>query len=225
MADTTQSTGPEEGSVTHWLEGLKRGDQHAVANLCNRYYRKLMELARSRMGDGDRTVVDEEDIANSVLATVCRNAQNGRFPELADRHQLWHLLLKVTRQKVATQKRDAGRLKRGSKVVSNMTDLRQSFEFDEEEIFGIAPLHEMLATASDLAMTMLAQFQDPLLRDIAAMKLDGMTNQEVSEQLGISARSVSRKMRLIRTAFLSYYAAHLGGESPDDGQEAHHEND
>ena len=50
-----------EGSVTLWLGQLRAGDERAAQEaIWNRYFRRLMGLARKQLGDCPRRAVDEE---------------------------------------------------------------------------------------------------------------------------------------------------------------------
>ena len=53
----------DDDPVTLWIEGLKAGDEAAVADLWNRYFDRLVQLARQRLGSTPRRVADEEDVA------------------------------------------------------------------------------------------------------------------------------------------------------------------
>ena len=46
---------------------------------------------------------------------------------------------------------------------------------------------------------MLGKLDEPMLRRIAELKLEGFSNSEIAEQLEIGLRSVERKLKHIRT--------------------------
>src|SRR5262245_29028069 len=92
-------------SVTRWLDSLKRGDAEAAAALWQRYFDRLVRLARARLGPGPRRVADEEDVALSAFRCLCDGAARGRFPDLADRNDLWRLLAALALHKAIDQKR------------------------------------------------------------------------------------------------------------------------
>src|SRR5262245_52985050 len=97
---------PEEepqGSVTHWIGDLKAGGDTAAQHLWERYFGRLVRLARSKLRATSRTVVDEEDAALSAFDSFCRGAERGRFPDLADRDDLWRLLVVLTVRKAIDQ--------------------------------------------------------------------------------------------------------------------------
>src|SRR6266852_4950772 len=99
-------------SVTNWLVHLKAGDAAAAQALWERYFPRMVALARKRL-HGARLPQDEEDVALSAFDSFCRGAQEGRFPNLADRDDLWRLLLVITARKALDQLERQGRLKRG----------------------------------------------------------------------------------------------------------------
>jgi hypothetical protein len=87
------------GSVTHWLSQLKAGDPAAAQKLWERYFRRLVGLARKKLQEAPRRAADEEDVALSAFATFCRRAEDGQFSQLSDRDGLWRLLVVITARK------------------------------------------------------------------------------------------------------------------------------
>src|SRR5262245_33857275 len=67
-----------EASITGWLRRLAEGDRQAVAPLWQRYFHRLVNLARARLRDGPRRIADEEDVALSAMDSFCRGAEQGR---------------------------------------------------------------------------------------------------------------------------------------------------
>src|SRR5262245_26456883 len=102
-----------EGSVSRWLGGLQEGDDGAIRQLWDRYFHRLIALARARLRSAPLRAADEEDVALSAFDSFCRQAEQGRFPNLADRESLWRVLAVITTRKAAHQMRDEARLKRG----------------------------------------------------------------------------------------------------------------
>lgn len=70
-------------------------------------------MASRRRGDTPRHAANEEDVALSAFASFCRAAEQGRFPSLSDRDDLWKLLVVLTARKAVDLKRHEGRAKRG----------------------------------------------------------------------------------------------------------------
>src|SRR5260370_6120356 len=84
-----------EGSVTRWIGDLKSGGESAAQQLWERYFERLVRLARKKLQKArrPRAVEDEEDAALSAFDSFCRGVDRGRFPRLADRDDLWRLLV------------------------------------------------------------------------------------------------------------------------------------
>src|SRR5271165_4119963 len=107
--------GGDEGSVTGWLGNLKEGDQAAAQPLWERYFSRLVVVARGKLRKLRRTTADEdeEDAAISAFNSFCAGAAQGKFPQLADRDDLWKLLVVITARKAMAQASRQGRQKRG----------------------------------------------------------------------------------------------------------------
>jgi hypothetical protein len=110
--------GQEGGSVSNWMKKLQAGDKGLpVEKLWERYFHRLVGLARAKFGDMPRTVVDEEDVAVSAFLSFCEGAAHGRFPELDDRTNLWRLLVTITGRKVFQLNLSNRRQKRGGNAI------------------------------------------------------------------------------------------------------------
>jgi hypothetical protein len=105
----------EQGSVTRWISDLKAGRAAAVQPLWERYFSRMVELARLRLRSSRHKDAgsDEEDAALSAFDSLCAGLTRGRFPNLADRDDLWKLLVVITTRKVQAQARRQLRQKRG----------------------------------------------------------------------------------------------------------------
>jgi hypothetical protein len=85
-----------EHSVTHWIDQLKAGDQAAAQKLWEGYFHRLVRLARTKLQGAPKRAADEEDVALSAFDSFCQGVERGRFPQLADRDDLWRLLVTLT---------------------------------------------------------------------------------------------------------------------------------
>jgi DNA-directed RNA polymerase specialized sigma24 family protein len=56
------------GSVSRWLGPLQDGDPAAVQQLWQRYFHRLVGLARKKLHGAPRRLADEEDVALSAFA-------------------------------------------------------------------------------------------------------------------------------------------------------------
>jgi DNA-directed RNA polymerase specialized sigma24 family protein len=178
------------GSVTHWIRELQAGNQLAAQKLWEKYFHRLVALARSRLKHLPRRVADEEDVALSAFDSFFRGAEEGRFPQLADRDDLWQLLVMLTGRKGAKLVEQECRQKRGGGKAQVALDL--------EQIIGTEPTPEFAALVADECRYLLAVLDDPELRSIALWKMEGYTNAEIAQELGYVTVTIERRLRLIR---------------------------
>ena len=183
---------PGDEAVTAWLGQLQAGDADAVRPLWDRYFHRLVGLARTRLGHSCRRAADEEDVALSAFDSFCRNAARGRFPDLGDRESLWRLLAAFTVRKVARHLRDAARLKRkGGTVADGPESLA--------DVFGKEPDPALAAEVAEECGRLLGALGDAELRRVALLRMDGHSVEEVAASVGCAPRSVKRKLQLIRS--------------------------
>ncbi len=193
----------DEGSITHWIGGLKSGDGESAQHVGERYFARLVRMARDKLRGMGRAGADrdEEDVALSALKSVCMGAAEGRFPRLGDRNDLWGLLVVITARKARNQARDALRLKRGGGRVRAETDLRSGDPEEEAamaRIIGHEPTPEFAAMVAEEFERRLLGMGDETLRRIALLRLEGYTNEEIGASLGCVARTIERKLDVIR---------------------------
>src|SRR5262245_25728428 len=108
---------PPDASVTQWIDRLKAGDPDAAQKLWERYFRRLVALARKKLRAAPRRAADEEDVALSAFDSFCRGAGQDRFPRLHDRLDLWQLLVLLTARKASDLAQHERRQKRGGGAV------------------------------------------------------------------------------------------------------------
>ena len=190
------------GSVTHWLNELKAGDADAAQPLWERYFDRLVRLARAKLRATRRTDADEEDAALSAFDSFCQGAACGCFPQLADRDDLWRLLVTITARKAADQARRRGRQRRGGGCVLGEADLAGSGASRKlaglDAIIGPEPSPELAALVAEEYRRLLDVLDDDQLRRIATWKIEGYTNEEIGVQLGCALRTVANKLKYIR---------------------------
>ena len=55
------------GSVSQWLRGIKEGDEAHLGKLWQRYWPKLVSLARTKLRDTPSRIADQEDVAQEAF--------------------------------------------------------------------------------------------------------------------------------------------------------------
>jgi len=180
-----------DGSITRWINDLRRGDDAAAGELWAAYFARMVAVAGRKLTAAGRAA-DDEDAALSAFKSFCLGAKAGRFPQLTDRGNLWPLLLALTAHKCVDQVRHATRLKRGGPAGNVAADL--------DLVTSREPTPELLAEVNERLVALLDRLDrtgDPALRRIAVWKLEGESTDDIAERLGCSRRTVERKLAVV----------------------------
>jgi DNA-directed RNA polymerase specialized sigma24 family protein len=193
------------GSVTHWIRRLQAGEQAAFQKLWERYFRRLVALVRKRLQGAPRGAADEEDVVLSAFDSFFCRAQEGRFPKLLDRDDLWQLLVLIAGRKASNLGKHERRQRRGGGRVRHASALPGGDGSGGGPIFadliGREPEAAVAAQVVEDYERLLDGLGDDELRSVAVWKLEGYTNEEIAAKLGRAPATVERKLRLIRDAW------------------------
>lgn len=191
-------------SITQWIHQLKEGERAAVQKLWENYFTRLVRLARRWLHHAPTQVVDAEDIALSAFDSFCRRAEQGRFPKLFDRGDLWQLLVVIAFRKACNQVKHEARRQPHNGRVLHASTLSAAGGEDAGAIFtqliSRDPDPEFAAQTAEEYRRLLAKLDDEQLRQIAEMKMAGYTNAEISQRLRPhrSVVTIERKLARIR---------------------------
>jgi RNA polymerase sigma factor (sigma-70 family) len=189
------------GSVSFWIAALKNGDQAAAQPLWERYYVRLIGLARQVLRGARRREADEEDVVQNAFNSFFQGVARGRFPQLHDRDNLWRLLVVLTARKAINQVRRDRRHPSGAVTPPTMPAISLLEADDDaalEQVVGREPTPELAAQVVEQYEVLLDRLADDKLRRIAVWKLEGRTNGEIARLLSCSRRTVIRKLEAIR---------------------------
>lgn len=178
--------------VTCWISQLKAGDAEAAERLWQRYFCQLVVLARRHLHPALRRAADEEDVALSAFDSFCRGLEQGRFPRLDDRDNLWRLLVVLTARK-------AGHLARREMAQKRGGDQAQAIEADLARVIGREPTPEDAALMAEECRRRFEQLGEESLKAVALARIEGFSVAEIAARLGCTVRTVERKLRVIRT--------------------------
>jgi DNA-directed RNA polymerase specialized sigma24 family protein len=197
------------GSITTWLGLLRAREPEAADALWQRYFTRMVQLARRHLAAHVRQAADEEDVALAAFAEFCAGAAAGRFPRLSDRHDLWRLLLTLTLRRArdlaqheTRQRRDRGR----TAAAADIFDLPAA---DLDRLAGDAPDPALAAQVADELRFLLDRLPGDDLRVVARQLLAGYTAPETARRLGCSLRTVERRWQRVRQ-----FWERLAGEEP-----------
>jgi DNA-directed RNA polymerase specialized sigma24 family protein len=188
------------GSITAWIDQLRAGDRAAAQHVWQGYFHRLVDLARKKLRRAPRGMADEEDVALSALDSFIRGAEQGRFPLLHDRDDLWHLLLVITERKAVDlvnhercEKRGGGNVRHEGSLAG---DSSVTAAFDHVASPELTP--ELAAQFADECRRLLDALKDETLRAVALAKMEGCTNEEIAQRLKCSVPTIERKLARIR---------------------------
>lgn len=184
----------EHDSFNQLLDLFDAGEHDAAgAEIFVRFTTRLVSLARSRLSDQMRSKVDAEDVVQSAYRSFFkRQAQNPLEPDSWER--LWGLLAILTLRKCYSrvdyyqaEKRD---LRRETSPSSELSVRMLHAESADPTPAEAAALTEVL----EHTMAKLDEHQ----REILSMTLQGYEVREISDQVGLSERTVHRVRKEIR---------------------------
>ena len=186
-----------DGSVTHWIQLLRDGDRDAAQALWERYFAQLESLAQRKLGRQVPAAADAEDVALSAMDSLFRGLGRGRFPRLQDRDNLWRLLVVITVRKAAHLVRDEHRQKRGGGPSGPARGSAEAMQ-ELEQVIGVEPSPEFALHLAEELERLLGLLPRDDLQQVARRKLEGQTNREIARDLRCAARTVDRKLAVIR---------------------------
>jgi DNA-directed RNA polymerase specialized sigma24 family protein len=177
---------PDGGSVPLGIGALRAGDPPPARQLWRRDFAAPNRLACARLRA--RAVADEEDVALSAFDSFYTGVARGRFPDIADRDDLWR-----------RQERGGGRVVRESALAAGA----ESEADDLAQVIGPGSSPEFAAQVAEECRRRLAGRPDEAPRTVATMKMEGDTNEEIADRLGCGGRTITRKLAVIRKAWLA----------------------
>lgn len=199
---------PSDESITHWIHQLQSGDHDAAQHLFDRYFERLIALARSRLPAAARRASDEEDVAVNALHSFFQGVRQQQFPQLNDRTSLWPLLARITACKAINQQKREASQKRGGGHVRGDSGFWTSADADESrrmiEVIGNEPTPAFATEMSEQCRNLMALLDDDSLRNIARLKLEGHSNAEIANHLGVVERTIERKLNRIRAIWMEH---------------------
>ena len=195
----------DESPCTIWLSEAKEGTADAQQKIWEHFYKRLIGFARTKLREGSKRMADEDDVVTDAFNAFFSGVQEGRFPKLNDRHDLWQILVMLTARKSADlmraqlrQKRGAGEV-RGESIFLKVSSSAETVELPSfENIAGDDLSAGFALEVADNFERLLSMLPDETLRDIALWKMEGLLNDEIAAKIGTTCRTVERKLNLIR---------------------------
>ena len=199
------------GSVTHLLRRIKAGESGAWAKLLRRFWPFMLARAGRRLGNRPRRAMDEEDVAQEALIELQRGFADGRWDELANRHDLVALLTHITECRAVNQINHELARTRGGGRVQGESALQQDLGSADSghglanavAESGLTPQEQVLQEEwSRHCLERLPR----RLHSFAELHLNGHTVSEIAQALHCTERTVARKIALIRAYWIKQLA-------------------
>ncbi|GAB5406311.1 MAG: ECF-type sigma factor [Aureliella sp.] len=199
----SSAAGPLSGGES--LSPLGGLDDDRVRELWDKYYGPLKQSIADRVRRIRRPVASESEIAASAFDSLIRGARAGKFPDLHEESGLWKLLRTIAVRKANDAQKRLWAEKRGG----GLAPIGQ-YEAPEGEQgavdlaagFGLSPDSDLLV--EELVGDLLEKLPNEKFRSVILLKLQGMENVEIAENVGTTTRSVQRMLQQVRRQWQSY---------------------
>jgi DNA-directed RNA polymerase specialized sigma24 family protein len=193
-----ESVADSLGSVTCLYQRVVDGDCRATGALWDAYCKRLYGLARAvlRQRGIAPAQASEDSVVNAAFAKFFAALSQGKYREVADRHELWCLLAVITRNTAIHHAKRAG------KQMAYTTDV-ESFVLQQADASPTpAEVAALSDTISDLEQRIRARSTDREQADriirVMSMTLCGYTQREIAAAIGKSEVTVRRNLKLVR---------------------------
>jgi len=177
--------------VQRWREG----DQQAATILHERYLTRLLNLVGRHLADKFNSRLDPDDVVQSVFRSIFRLTREGRF-EFEGDSDFWKLLLTMALNKVRNTVRhhQAGKRTPAAESVSTSADGVDGYIVNR---LSSQPTIEEIVSFADMLEQVLHQL-DPQQQQLIQYRIEGFTQKEIAEKLGVDDRTVRRMFANIR---------------------------
>ena len=173
---TVQNETPDQAL----LSAYRAGDEGAAQKLFDRYYTRLIRLARREMSGRLKRLEGSSDIVQSVLRSFFWRGRQDQI-EVEREGSLWPVLAKITLNKIRNRAKYWDRQRRD---VARERPLPEGVDPVERE-----PSPEDAATLTELVAQLLEPFPERRRR-IVQMILQEYPVKEIAQQLGTTERTV-----------------------------------
>lgn len=176
------------------LRRFRAGSQDAATALYLRYAERLNRLAEREVSADLARRLDSDDIVQSVFRTFFRRAAGGQY-EVADREDLWKLLLVMALNKIRTNGSFHRAAKRSaSKTISMDGEVApQDLPKNQQEAFQVLKL-----TVEEVVASLPEEH-----RDIVWARIEGLEFDEIVHKTGRAKRTVERILQGFRQKLMS----------------------
>lgn len=175
MSDNPETSA---GEVTQLLDAAREGDRDAFDRLFPLVLQQLRQIARKQLRAGWEEAPPTEALVNEAYLKLL----GGEFPDLESRVQFFGVASRAMRQVLIDRARKLRASKRGGEWART--------SLSGKEMKSLQSAEELLAL--NAALTKLAELDERLARVVECRFFGGMTEKEIGQLLGVSAKTVRR---------------------------------
>ena len=175
-------------AIVEIVSAVAAGRGDAARLLWGIYAPRLLAVVRAWYRRLPSATADEEDVVVDALYALWRECRAGAFDQRPSYLRLWRALRVFARRRFVSERRYSARLRRAGTVYL------EDVEF--EPVSHEAGLAAMSDRRYDLDVTI--ESLPKSLRRIAVLASGGWSRPEIAVELGISERTLRRKLAAIR---------------------------
>jgi len=203
-------------SITTWVEHLRSGDARAASFLHDRYRADLLRSMRERFPSAMTAAGDEDDLIQSVFCELWTIACGGNLHSVDGRDSFWWFLWTIARNKAVSRIRAANAAKRrGRGRILQFSQVNDSENVIGETVDPHAMPADLIQEFLD-QQERLIQLLEGMEKDVAFFKIEGYKHPSIAAKLGVTVRTVERKVAIIREKWLRYQNAFDEGLDQND---------
>ena len=152
----------------------------------------------------ERQLKSGKDVSADILMKISRELSAGKHQELQNRNDLWVLLISIVEEYVVRRRDSRQQDDDFCPQELSLTDYLTSCDQDLELMLSKGNKYGNLHAILDQMEDLVAMVKDPTSKEIASLKLQGLSNREIGSRLGIVAKTVDRKMKKIVSRWTDY---------------------
>jgi DNA-directed RNA polymerase specialized sigma24 family protein len=170
-----------DDSFEQLLARMRDRDAEAARQVFERFFARVVGLARARLDRRLAAKLDAESVANSVMATFFRRSEGGEYA-VSEWSEMWSLLATITVRKC---------LNRARKFRNQGRDAGREIALEDVYLLDREPSPEEATLIQDLYENALRSFSTAE-RDVIERSLQQQEVQEIVAATGLSERTVVR---------------------------------
>ena len=167
----------------------------------------------------DRAASDSDDAVNTAFFYICRMRDRGRLDWIKGGEDFFRLMIFLIDRVIRDEKKRSNAVKRGGAGDSGRLDDvsgepngqvkddtgesvgHQKADMDVDQLVCGQPNFADIAVAELTLEAFLETLPEETLRTILRLRVDGYSNKEIADRLGVNRKTVERKLEKIKSFY------------------------